>query len=228
MKYMTERFKEQHDEKTVKTIGPVITISREFGCYATKIAEPLSTQLNKIYQKANKPAQWRYISKEILEKAAEELKVNPENISHVFEAEAQSLLGDIILSFSNRHYNSDANIKRTLSNIVRSYAEEGQVIIVGRASCIIAKDIPNSLHIRLFAPFDWRVREIQEHYKLTLPEAKSRVLEIDEKRDQFMAFFRNNTPQNDFFDIAFNRMILTEEQIVKTILDLLSCKNYFM
>ena len=54
--------------------------------------------------------------------------------------------------FNTKSFKSDRKIIKTVIDVVHSNAEDGNCIIVGRAGHVIAKDIDNSIHIRLFAP----------------------------------------------------------------------------
>lgn len=223
LKYMTERMNEEKSSK--REPGPVITLSREYGCYASRIAEILSQRLSQLSQKDKKAVKWQVVSNEILEEAAKKLEVEPLKISHIFGADEKKFLGDIIESFSTKKYASDSNIKKTITSIVDSYAEQGHVIIVGRAGCVIAKNIPKSLHVRLTAPFDWRVRRINERFQNGEIAARKQVVEIDEKRKLFMGFFKGHKPDSELFDVVFNRAKMTEEEIVESILLLAKSRN---
>lgn len=225
LKYMNERLCEEHDEE--KEPGPVITISREFGCYATRIAELVSERLSMVSH-ANKKAErhclcaeWHCLSNEILLEAANKLEVDPVKISHFFGADEKNFFGDLVDSFSTKKYASDSNIKMTITNVVKSYAEQGNVIIIGRAGCVIAHHIPKSLHVKIVAPFEWRVRRIQEHFNISELAAKKQTAESDEKRKTFMRFFRGDKPDSELFDIVLNRAKMTEEEIV-TVVELLA------
>ncbi len=70
-RYAHDRHKEK--ERGKASPGPVITLSREFGCPAKILASEFVETLNKRITK-NK---WGWVSKEILEKAAKELDVKP-------------------------------------------------------------------------------------------------------------------------------------------------------
>jgi len=223
LKYMSGRFPEEIKE--LAELLPIITLSREYGCYASRIAILLTERLAKI-TKAKPPKEWKYISREVLEKAAEELNLKPEKISHVFGAKEKGTLTDIIESFSSRRYASDAKIKRTITQIVRSYASEGNVVIVGRAGCMIAKDFSKAIHIKLTAPFEWRAKRIANRYKISEMEARNKVMEVDENRTIFMSYFKGNKPESDLFDIIFNRMTLQEEEIVEAIVRVLQVKKF--
>ena len=134
LEYMNKRAKKEKSK--FKHPGPVITISRQYGCYATTISRDVAKELSE-----KSPNDWNYITKEILEDAALKLNVKKQEIAHIFGANEKSFLGDLIVSFSKKKYTSDSFIKKTINSVVRKYAEQGNCIIVGRAGCIIAKDI---------------------------------------------------------------------------------------
>lgn len=217
LQYMSERMKQEH--LAHKEPGPVITISREYGCYASKIAKLLVDKLNHSQKSLStkNDSEWHYITKEILEEASQKLQTDPEKISHIFGATQKDFLHDLIESFSTKRYASDSNIKRTIKLVVQSYAEQGKVIIVGRAGCILTRHIPKSLHLKLAAPYEWRVERIMERFNLEPAAARKQVSESDEKRKNFMAFFKGNKPDCQLFDLVFNRSTLSDEEIVESI-----------
>ncbi len=204
---MTQRHAGNYE--TVKNKGPVITISRDYGCYGSEIAEQMSKKLTAFT--GNK---WKWISREILEDAAKELKVRPDTISHIFGAKEKGFILDLMDSFSDVRNASDANIKRTITEIVKMYADEGNCIIVGRASCVIAKDIKKSLHVKIFAPIQWRMEQVKTRFNLSGVEAKNRLEYTDKKRAEFMDYFKGKRPNVELFDAMFNRATLSTGQIV--------------
>ncbi len=77
MKYMGAREgKQEKPAKKVGIPGPVITISREYGCHGKRIAEKLADILTAKSKASGENKQWRWISKEILEQSAKELKLS--------------------------------------------------------------------------------------------------------------------------------------------------------
>ncbi len=213
LEYMSKRLKKE--ELKFREAGPVITISRQFGCDATETAVALSAALTK-----HSPNPWNYITKEILEDSAKKLDVDEKEIAHIFGANEKNFLGDLIISFSKGRYASDSNIKRTLKMVVRKYAEQGNCIIVGRAGCIIARDIPLSLHVRLTAPLDYRIKSVKEELKISEKEALILVNETDKKRELFMSFYKGSIENDDFFDISLNKHKMNEKEILDTIIGL--------
>jgi len=214
LKYMIERLRDENN--VTKEHGPVITISREYGCYATRIAELVSERLSKV-SLATKKKEWHWISNEILQESANKLEVDPIKISHFFGGDESMFLDDFVESFVTKKYASEANIKKTISTVVKSYAELGNVVIIGRAGCVIAHHIQKSLHVKIVAPFEWRVQRIQERFAIPELLAKKQVAEIDEKRKIFMSFFKGDKPDRELFDIVLNRAKMSDEEIVSVI-----------
>jgi cytidylate kinase len=225
LKYMSNRMEQK---QPVKEYGPVITISREYGCWGCQIAVILTELLNQKMTAKGKTPLWKCISKEVLEKAANELNQKPDNISHIFGAEEKGLLGDIIVSFGSKEYTSDSKIKKTITKIVRNYSEDGHVIIVGRAGCIITKDIPNSFHVKLIAPLDYRIKRIVERFNLNEAAAKAKVLDMDQKRAAFMGFYKGNKPDSEIFDAIYNRMTLTENEIAESVIKVIETRSNYI
>ncbi len=210
VKYLAKKVLKEKTENFES--GPVITISRQFGCYATSIAQKLARKIS-----VKSPNPWDYITKEIIEDSAKQLNLEERDIAHIFGAEEKGFLGDLIISFSNKKYKSDALIKKTIYSVVRKYAEQGNCIIVGRAGCVIAEDIEKALHVRLVAPLEFRINANKNKYNISYEEAKKMVEETDLKRKQFMKFFKGDRPDEEIFDLMLNREKLTDDEIVETI-----------
>jgi cytidylate kinase len=143
----------------------------------------------------------------------------------VFGADEKTFISDLMISFSGKNYKSDNLIKKTVQKVVRSYAEQGNCIIVGRAGCVIAKDIPKSIHIKLIAPLSYRLDRIKSRFNLTDKQAFEQIKENDKKRDLFMKFFKPDFDNESCFDLILNRAYLTSKEIAETIEHLAVLKN---
>lgn len=222
LKYFNERMTGKKSEPT--KIGPVITISREYGCWATKIAELVADEINTNHlQHAER--KWKVIDKDILSHVSKQMNRDPQAISHIFGAKEKDMLTDILDSFTSTSYSSDDNIRRTISNVVRSFSEQGNTIIVGRAGCVLANHIPNSLHVRIVGPFHKRVERIQKRFSISEKEARHMVEDVDKKRKHFMALFKADKPDEELFDIVLNREFLKEKEMVHIIIELAKMRS---
>jgi cytidylate kinase len=215
MKYMSERMKEGGIEQ--KECGPVITISREFGCPARKTAQRLAETLTRKMYVKGRNVDWRYITKEIISESAKELELHPSKIQYVFEYEQKSLIDDIISSQSTKYYKSDRKIRNTIARVVRNMGCEGNVVIVGRGGVAITRDILKSLHIHLEAPLEWRVLRTSEKFNMDLEQAEKYALDIDKKRKQFRDYFEGKNTDYTRFDLTFNCMTMAVDEIVNII-----------
>jgi cytidylate kinase len=224
--YLNRRLHEGRDENTTsREPGPVVTISRQSGCSARRLTQKLIEELNKRNHKKDDNREWDYINKELLEKAARELDVKPSEIAYVFKYQERNALGDIFASYANKYYKSDRKIRKTIADVIRSIAMEGKMIIIGRAGVVLTKDIPKSLHISLEAPLEWRSLMISERCDLSFADAKKSVIEMDKKRERFRESFEGRNTDYTWFDVVFNRMSLTENEIIEGIIRMMETKN---
>jgi len=225
-KYMIERFKEDRIEKKQITNLPFITISREYGCPAKEIAALLIENLNKQITKDKNIPHWRWISKEILETASEELNVNPSRIKLLFGNDKRGIIEEILTSLSQRYYHSDQKIRKTLAKVITDFACDGHVVIVGRGGIAATLDIVNGLHIRLIAPIEWRANKIKERgYCDTIEEAKHLAYETDKKREEFINSMTKKTIDNTSFDLIYNCQFFSKDEIVSSIIYHLKMKG---
>jgi cytidylate kinase len=215
MKYMSERLKD--DRVKVKECGPVITISREFGCPAKKIAQKLSENLTRKMFVKGTDIEWKYITKEIMSESAKELDLHPSKIQYVFEYEQKGLIDDILTAQSTKYYKSDRKIRNTIGRVVRNMGCEGYGIRVGRGGVAITRDILKSLHIHLEAPLEWRVIRTCAKFNMDPEEAERYILDVDRKRKQFRDYFEGKNTDYTRFDLTFNCMTLSIDEIVNII-----------
>ncbi len=222
-RYLTERYLETLSRQAFE--GPVITISREAGCPAKKVAAKLASRLTELKSPIAKRIDWRWISKEILSESAKELGVDPTEIGYVFRYEKRSFMDEILSSQSKKYYKSDRKIRNAIAKVIRNIASEGNVIIVGRGGVAITRDIEKSFHVKLEAPLDWRVMRISERYCIPMDEALKYAHDIDRKRAQFRDYFHGKGTDYSSFDVSFNCMTLSIEEIAESIIQILQIRK---
>ena len=223
-KYLTERYQENALKQEYE--GPVVTIARDFGCPGRKIASRLTNQLNQLKDSRSKSIRWRWISKEILAESARELEMDPADIKYVFQYEKKTVFDDILSSHSRKYYKSDRKIRKTVAQVIRNIASEGNVVIIGRGGVAITKDIERSLHIKLEAPLEWRALRASEKYCISVEQAKKRAVEIDKKRLEFRNYFHGTGSDYTCFDVRYNCMSLSLDDIVCSIVSLLKSRKF--
>lgn len=225
--YLKKRFEDKDVQlkKPDKEDGPVITISRQYGCPAKHVAEKLSEKLTEMCKNRGYKVQWKWIGKEILAEAAKELNVEPSRIEYIFNYEQRGIIDDIFASYSTKYYKSNRKIKNTIRDVIRSIGTDGFSIIVGRGGVAINHDIPKSFHICLEAPLEWRALRVSERYNISISKAKDYATDIDKKRKQFREQFEGKNTDYTTFDMSFNCMTLSLDEMVNIISHTVALRN---
>lgn len=224
IKYFQDRLKIVEEPNTKP--GPVITISRDFGCQAKLIAQELLDRLNEYFLPIGAKNTWHILSKEIMDKVAHELETDSKKIAYVFNFENKSTVDDFIMSLtSSRQYHSDWKVKETIRKVVQAFAVTGYSIILGRAGAQITRNIEASLHIRLVAPFDWRVKQVMGKYQLTDKLAARKVKEMDLNREKLIKTFATEGHCHQCYDVSFNMKYMSTKETVSDIVHLMQLKK---
>ncbi|MDP4186027.1 MAG: cytidylate kinase-like family protein [Bacteroidota bacterium] len=217
--------KSSYEREEDRLTGPVVTISRECGCSARRIAAKLSKILTgySYVSETKTEVKWRWASREIIETAAAELKVSPEFIDIVMRKEESERMAQLCRSFSEANaYNiRDERIVETISRVIRSFAESGHYIIVGRGGMIFTEGIPDSLNIRLQAPLDWRINRIMQMSNLSHLEAEEFVKQVDRRRELFIEKVAGHKYDSANFDLVINYSTLPDDHIVNAIVSIM-------
>jgi len=216
-KYARDCLQKREQSKTSLGPGPVITISREFGCPAKKIAANLTEAIN-IKQKKDK---WCWVSKEILAESANQLGMHPDEIQYVFDYKKRGIIEEIIAAQSRKYYRSDKKIRNTIAKVIRRIAETGNVIIVGRGGAAITNNIKNSLHIKLIADIEWRAKNVGIIHDMGIDEAIPFTIDYDKNRKIFLDYYWEKNSDHSIFDLIYNCSKMTDEDIVASIIHIL-------
>jgi cytidylate kinase len=209
--------------------GPVVTISRECGCSAKRIATKLSKILTgyNYLSETKTDVEWKWVSKEIIELSAQELEMDAGKIRNVFLGAAKQSVHEVTHAFSTEKiYDADdQQVIDTVKSVVRSICEDGHYIVVGRAASVIAHDIPKRLSIKLQAPLDWRINRIMQISNMSWSEAQEYVIEVDRQRNLFVEHVAGRELDNNDFDLIFNYSTMLDDHIVDVIVNVLKNKK---
>jgi len=223
--YLEHRYKQEQEE--VLEPGPVITISRDYGCSGKYLADKLAYRLQQEGRGEEKKGKWRVISKEVLEHSAKELELDPSQIEYVFKYEKKSAVDEILRAVSSKYYKSDRKIKNTIKKVIYNFGENGNTIILGRGGTAITHDIDKAVHVRLIAPIDWRTEVIKKRFKLTnTKKTRDYILDIDKKRAELRNEMAGGVTVDDtHYDILFNASKLSYNQMVQIVMEIMEMRK---
>lgn len=222
-KYFSETL-EEDKIKAVET-GPYISISRDFGCMANVIAQKLSDILTKRNKAKGINQNWQWLNKTLLQESARALELSPSKIEYVFHSQRKTVMDEVVSAMSTRYYKSDRKIRKTITEVIRSIATSGNVIIVGRGGVAFKEDNPRSLHIKLVAPIEWRIDRISLNYHKSRQDALKAILDVDHERKYLVDSFLGYCTDETIYDIVFNRSTMDDDMIISTILNIMEQKN---
>jgi cytidylate kinase len=198
----------------------VLTIEREYGSGAAEIAQKLADRLG-----------WKLWDQLLTDEIASHMQCDRQHIEEHGERK-DPLYYRLFKSFLRGSFEgsqtvpqmkiADAEgIRRVAEQMVRAAAKEGNCVIVGRGSAYYLRDLPNAFHIFIYAPFEDKVRRLQQAGKGE-KDAIERVQTVDEDRAAFIKqYFGIEWPARQFFHLMLNST-MGDAAVVQTVLDSLS------
>lgn len=213
---MVESFEQKHVPQQKKEEGgPFITISREHGCMGNTFAIMLRDELAKMGYT------WRIMNKEIIQESAKELNMDPHKVMDISQTD-RTQMDEVLHALSTRYYKSDKKIMHTISSVILSAANEGKAIIVGRGGVVTTRGMQPSIHLKLYAPIEWRLLSLMERYHAKREHMLSEITTIDHKRHKLtrdaMKGFEN---VDDYYDLHINCSTINLKQMVMMIIKLM-------
>jgi cytidylate kinase len=207
--YFDGRYRDSVLNKPPAEDGPVITISRLTGCDARQVAAMMVDQLNLKYH----TTKWKWVDKDIIYAIARELNTDTQRVENFYKGIELSNISEMIMAFSGG-FVSDLRVKKAIRDVVLSMCKEGHIILVGRGGVSIAHEIKDTLHLRLIAPFYWRVENVMKKKEMDIETAEEYVVNTDEKRFNLIQAFLDKKPLNiDYlFDVTINRSSFTIQE----------------
>lgn len=213
LKYMVESFDREFDEPKPNGGGTFITISREYGCQANALAILLRDEFSK------KGKSWSILNKEIIMESARQLGMDPRKVMNIAESTERSQIDEVIHALTTKYYKSDRKIRQTVSSVLISAASAGNAIIVGRAGAAITRGMQPSIHIKLYAPLEWRVNSLMTRYHATREHVMKEIASIDSKRSRMMLQAKkSNENYNELYDLHINVSTIPHEQTLALIM----------
>jgi cytidylate kinase len=215
--YFDGRYRESILKKAPSDDGPVITLSRLTGCDARQVAAILADALNRRFN----TTKWKWVDKDIIYAIANELNTDTQRVENFYKGIELSSISEMIMAFSGG-FVSDLRVKKAIRDVVLSICKEGYIVLVGRGGVSIAHEIADALHIRLIAPFYWRVENVMKKKEMNIEKAEEFVVDTDEKRFNLIHAFLDKKPLNiDYlFDATINRSSFSIQEIADMILSM--------
>ena len=194
--------------------GPCITISRETGIGAEKICQLLidflSAHSNPLYNN------WAYFDKNLIDKILADHEL-PQHFRSYLETERPEGIESMFSQILNIQPHNLKLLHKIAQTILR-LGRFGNVIIIGRGGNVITKELKNAFHVRLVAPFEFRVSNSQVLYDVNKKDARHFIEKEDKARREYLKnYFHKDIDDPRNYHIVLNTYLMSFEEIAETI-----------
>ncbi len=170
----------------------VITVSRQLGSLGRTVGGLVAEQLG-----------YALVWRDLINQAAQRAGAPEVALSAIDEL---GLLGVGASPKAGQAY------RRAVEQVMREWADKGNVVLVGRAGQVILRDRPGVFHVRVVAPFAIRAERVAHAHGVALESAKAQVEGSDKFRRQYLKrFYRVQWDDPDLYDLVVNTGRVTPE-----------------
>ncbi|MEX0799642.1 MAG: cytidylate kinase-like family protein [Dehalococcoidia bacterium] len=107
---------------------------------------------------------------------------------------------------------TDSLYMKTITVILRELGDRGDIVVLGRGSQMILRELPGALHVLTLAPRELRVQRLAEREGVTEAEAAKRVDDSDKARGAFYhKFWKVDVSDPRLYDLAIETSHLSFE-----------------
>ncbi len=197
----------------------LITIGRQFGSGGKAVAHILGHKLgipvydNELIDEAAKKSGF---SKDLFEGSDE--KKRPFFLSSIFSSNRYGHFSD--------NYINDADLFRIQSETIRSLAEKGSAIFVGRASDFVLRDM-GSIDVFLTSPLEVRKGFVAEREGITPEAAGEMILKREKEREAYYNYLTfGNWGVASNYDLCIDSSLLGFEGTADLIIEFIRKKEH--
>ena len=194
----------------------IITIGRQHGSNGHLIAAGLAERLS-----------YRCLDKEIVDHAAENSQFNREILASYDEKRISLYVTGSPHYFGmGEGFRLSNQIAAAQFEAIRSLAEKGNEIFVGRCADYVLRHRADLLRVFIMAPLDYRIRVLMERKGIGEEQARKLARQVDKDRSSFYRYYTDQTwGEMENYDLCINSACLSVEEAVDTIAAIVLSKD---
>lgn len=187
----------------------VITFSRQLGSLGFQVAKAVAERLN-----------YRLVWRDLINQAA--IRAGAPEVALAMLDEF-NLLGIAPTQQQFKDY------IRVVGQVIRELADEGKIVIVGRAGQVLLQDDPRILHVRVVAPIEVRVERLVSARGILLESARAQIQASDRARKNYLRrFYHVNWEDSNLYDIILNTGRISVAAAADTIYQIAQLERFEM
>ena len=173
----------------MNSTSSIITIGREYGSGGRQIGQEVAKYFGiKCYDK------------ELLEHAANESGICKELFENHDERPTNSFLYSLVMDTYSFGYSSSGftdmpmNHKVFLAQFdaIKKLTSEGPCVMVGRCADYALEDFDNCISVYVHAPFEDRIKRIENEYGIPNGKSKEMLMKKDKQRSSYYNYYSSN------------------------------------
>ena len=161
----------------------IITIGRQHGSNGHAVAETLAKRLN-----------IPCYSKEIVDRTARDSNFSHEVIRSYDEKRISPFIAPSTHFFGmDEGFRLNMQIASAQFEAIRSLADEGDAVFVGRCADYVLRSREDLVRIFLMADMPYRIKTVMERKSLSRDQAKKLIREVDKDRSSYYRYYTDQT-----------------------------------
>lgn len=195
----------------------IITIGRQLGSKGREIGRALAAKLN-----------IPFYDKELIVEAAKQSGLSERMFENMDEKPTNSFLYSLVMSMQpgsglynqyNNFLNNDS-IFKIQSDVIRSIADKGSCVIVGRCADYVLRGRENLVRVFIHADAKTRTERIMLRDNVSEKDARNAVSKADKRRGNYYNFYTNGVWGDvNNYDIAIDSGRLDVNKCVQLLAD---------
>ena len=173
----------------------IITIGRQHGSNGHAVADTLARRLN-----------IPCYSKEIVDRTARDSNFSHEVIRSYDEKRISPFIAPSTHFFGmDEGFRLNMQIASAQFEAIRSLADEGDAVFVGRCADYVLRSRDDLVRIFLMADMPYRIKTVMERKSLTQDQAKKLIREVDKDRSSYYRYYTDQTwGESGCYDLCLN------------------------
>lgn len=199
----------------------IVTISRQFGSGGDEIAHRVSKILK-----------YTYLDKDVIREVASEMGIWEDELVDLSEDtyKFKSFLDSITKNETLAHRATATVVGREMLDeeryvqiirwTVEALARRGNVVVVGRGGQAVLRDSKDTLHVRVVAPLETRIRRVMQTEKVSRELAERIIEDRDRAASQYLRrFFKIEWEDPTLYHLILNADKVDAENAAQLIVD---------
>ena len=201
----------------------IVTISRQYGSGGRYIGENLAKAMGV-------PC----YDEKLIDMVAKESGFAQSFVAEKGERMTGSLLFNIAssLSFANNVFSTNNGVTLqdeiyfTQNRIIKELADKGPCVIVGRCADYALEDFDNCISVYVHAPFEDRIKRIENEYGIPNGKSKEMLMKKDKQRSSYYNYYSSNKwGDAKSYDLCLNSSYLGIDGSVDLIKKIIAMKE---